>query len=289
MKDICCIGHITRDKIITPENEFYQAGGTALYMAYGFANLPHDVSFGLITKTGTESADVISKMRADGIDVVNFDSHSTVYFENKYGVNSNNRSQRVLAKADPFTIDELADANAGIFHLGTLLSDDFSPECVEHLAQRGRISIDVQGYLREVRGERVVSTTWADMHRVLAVTSILKLNEKEKEAISNFTDPRDVARELAALGVEEVVLTLGSEGSLIYAHREFYDIPAYKPAKLVDATGCGDTYSTGYLYARMRGAGYAEAGRFAAAMCTLKLEHCGPFDRTVDDINAILA
>ena len=85
MKDICCIGHITRDKIITPENEFYQAGGTALYMAYGFANLPHDVSFGLITKTGTESADVISKMRADGIDVVNFDSRSTVYFENKYG------------------------------------------------------------------------------------------------------------------------------------------------------------------------------------------------------------
>ena len=247
MKDICCIGHITRDKIITPENEFYQAGGTALYMAYGFANLPHDVSFGLITKTGTESADVISKMRADGIDVVNFDSHST------------------------------------------LLSDDFSPECIEHLAQRGRISIDVQGYLREVRGERVVSTKWADMHRVLAVTSILKLNEKEKDAISNFTDPRDVARELAALGVEEVVLTLGSEGSLIYAHREFYDIPAYKPAKLVDATGCGDTYSTGYLYARMRGAGYAEAGRFAAAMCTLKLEHCGPFDRTVDDINAILA
>ena len=204
-------------------------------------------------------------------------------------MNSNNRSQRVLAKADPFTIDELADANAGIFHLGTLLSDDFSPECIEHLAQRGRISIDVQGYLREVRGERVVSTKWADMHRVLAVTSILKLNEKEKDAISNFTDPRDVARELAALGVEEVVLTLGSEGSLIYAHREFYDIPAYKPAKLVDATGCGDTYSTGYLYARMRGAGYAEAGRFAAAMCTLKLEHCGPFDCTVDDINAILA
>ena len=85
---------------------------------------------------------------------------------------------------------------------------------------------------------------------------------------------------------------MGSEMCIrdrIYAHREFYDIPAYKPAKLVDATGCGDTYSTGYLYARMRGAGYAEAGRFAAAMCTLKLEHCGPFDRTVDDINAILA
>ena len=27
MKDICCIGHITLDKIITPEHEFYQNGG----------------------------------------------------------------------------------------------------------------------------------------------------------------------------------------------------------------------------------------------------------------------
>ena len=27
MKDICCIGHITLDKIITPEHEFEQNGG----------------------------------------------------------------------------------------------------------------------------------------------------------------------------------------------------------------------------------------------------------------------
>ena len=288
MTDICCIGHITLDKIVTPDKTAYLNGGTSYYVSHAISKLP-PIGYKLVTSLAESEMSAVDELRAVGVDVDVIPSRKTVYFENKYGVNSNNRSQRVLAKADPFTIDELADANAGIFHLGTLLSDDFSPECIEHLAQRGRISIDVQGYLREVRGERVVSTKWADMHRVLAVTSILKLNEKEKDAISNFTDPRDVARELAALGVEEVVLTLGSEGSLIYAHREFYDIPAYKPAKLVDATGCGDTYSTGYLYARMRGAGYAEAGRFAAAMCTLKLEHCGPFDRTVDDINAILA
>jgi hypothetical protein len=34
-KDICCIGHLTQDKIITPKSEVFMTGGTAFYMAYG--------------------------------------------------------------------------------------------------------------------------------------------------------------------------------------------------------------------------------------------------------------
>ena len=65
-------------------------------------------------------------------------------------------------------------------------------------------------------------------------------------------------------------------------------MPAYKPREVVDATGCGDTYSTGYLYMRLQGAAPDEAGRFAAAMCTLKLEHTGPFDGTMADIRRVM-
>lgn len=84
------------------------------------------------------------------------------------------------------------------------------------------------------------------------------------------------------------MITLGSYGSLIYFDGKFYEIPAYKPTELVDATGCGDTYSTGYLYCRSQGIGVEEAGKFAAAMCTLKLEHSGPFDRSIEDISKII-
>jgi sugar/nucleoside kinase (ribokinase family) len=71
---------------------------------------------------------------------------------------------------------------------------------------------------------------------------------------------------------------------VIYADGKFYETPAYPPAKLVDATGCGDTYSAGYLYARAKGMSYVESGQFAAAMCTLKLEHTGPFTHSIDDV-----
>lgn len=288
MTDICCIGHITRDKIITPESTVYMAGGTSFYMSYGISRLPKTVSYELVTKVGKGQLPEVEKMRQSGIDVRCYDSRHTVYFENKYGANSDNRTQRVLAKADPFTLDEMKPLEAKVFHLGSLLADDFSPEVVEYLSTKGRVSIDVQGYLREVVGEEVRAVEWKDKERILACTDILKLNEHEMEVITHSKNPRTVALQLADMGVKEVIITLGSYGSLIYSEGRFYEVPAYKPEVLVDATGCGDTYSTGYLWMRLQGAGCEEAGRFAAAMCTLKLGHSGPFDKTLADIRRIM-
>lgn len=288
MTDICCIGHITRDKIITPESTVYMAGGTSFYMSYGISRLPKMVSYELVTKVGKGQLPEVEKMRQAGIDVRCYDSRHTVYFENKYGANSDNRTQRVLAKADPFTLEEMKPLEAKVFHLGSLLADDFSSEVVEYLSNKGRVSIDVQGYLREVVGEEVRAVEWKDKERILACTDILKLNEHEMEVITLSKNPRTVALQLADMGVKEVIITLGSYGSLIYCEGQFYEIPAYRPEVLVDATGCGDTYSTGYLWMRMQGADCEEAGRFAAAMCTLKLEHSGPFDKTLADIHRVM-
>ena len=172
-KDICCIGHITRDKSITPDNTVYMAGGTSFYMAWGINCLPPKTSFKLVTKVGEGQMGEVEKMRNAGIDVECHKSTHTVYFENKYGANSNNRTQRVLAKADPFTLDELRNLDAKIYHLGTLLADDFSSDVVKYLSTKGLISIDVQGYLREVRGESVHAIDWEEKEDVRRCKDIL--------------------------------------------------------------------------------------------------------------------
>lgn len=288
MKDICCIGHITKDKIITPRHTVYMAGGTSFYFSYAFSHLPQNVSFQLVTKLGESEMQSVEDMRQAGIDVQVYPSRHTVYFENKYGENQNDRTQRVLERADPFTIDEMQEVNAGVYHLGSLLSDDFSADVVKYLSTKGRISIDAQGYLREVRGEKVYPIDWAEKREILAHTDIIKVNEHEMEVITGSTDPRAAALRLAEWGVKEVCVTLGSEGSIILADGKFYDIPAYEPKEIVDATGCGDTYSAGYLWCRAQGMGFEESGKFAAAMCTLKLEHSGPFDRDIDDVRRVM-
>lgn len=283
MTDICCIGHITLDKVITPRFEAHMPGGTAFYFAKALKNFNHD-GFKLVTSLGDTEMDVVKELRADGIDVDVIPSRKSVYFQNKYGEDMNNRTQRVLAKADPFTEENLKDVDSKIYHLGTLLADDFDLDVIKALAGKGIVSVDVQGYLRKVVGEDVVHVDYDKKREAMPYISILKANEKEMEVLTGTSDPHEAARILSDWGCKEVLLTLGDKGSLIYTGGEFYNIPALPPADLVDATGCGDTYMAGYLYKRSRGASYQEAGTFAAAMCTLKLAKKGPFSGTEEDV-----
>lgn len=283
MNDICCIGHITLDKIVTPKQTTYMPGGTSYYFSHGINHLNNKKNYKLVTALAPSEIKAVEELREKGIKVKVLPSRHTVYFENIYGENQNNRKQRVLAKADPFTVNDLKDENARFYHLGSLLSDDFSLDVIKYLSQKGTLSVDAQGYLREVRGEQVYPVDWKDKKEALKHIDILKVNEHEAEVLTGSKDYEEASTLLAQWGVKEVLLTLGSEGSLILAEGKFYKIPAYPPTEIVDATGCGDTYMLGYLYMRNQNASYAEAGCFAAAMSTIKLAKSGPFCGTEEE------
>lgn len=285
--DICCIGHITLDKIVTPKNSVFMPGGTAFYFAHGISRLDN-ANFQLVTSLAEGEMKAVNDLRAKGVKVSVIPSDKTVFFENLYGEDQNHRTQRVRAKADPFTVEALKDVEARYFHLGTLLADDFPVDAIRLLAEKGIVSVDAQGYLREVVGEEVQAVDWPDKIEALKYIDILKVNEHEAEVLTGFSDSIEAVHTLAGWGVKEVILTLGSEGSVIYAEGKAYIIPAYTPKEVVDATGCGDTYMAGYLYMRNKGYGYDEAGRFAAAMCTIKLETSGPFCADEKEIRKIM-
>lgn len=285
--NICCVGHITLDKVITPEHTAFMPGGTAYYFGRAMASLGAD-NFKLLTSLAPAQYESVEELRRRGIDVEVFPSRSTVFFENKYGADSNHRQQKVRAKADPFTVDMLRNVEADIFHLGTLLADDFSLDVIKYLSGKGKVSVDAQGYLREVRGEDVYHVDWHDKEEAMPYIDYLKANETEMEVLTGYSDPRLAAKRLSQMGVKEVILTFGSEGSLVYTGGKFYEIPVYEAPEVVDATGCGDTYMAGYLYKRAQGADVTDSGRFAAAMCTLKIAQSGPFCSTIDNVNSLI-
>ncbi|MDO4949345.1 MAG: PfkB family carbohydrate kinase, partial [Bacteroidales bacterium] len=268
MGKICCIGHITLDKIVTPKFQKHMPGGTAFYYAHAMSRLNDFSRFCLVTSLAESEMKVVDAIRAYGIDVKVLPSAHSVYFENTYNKDMNNRIQRVLAKADPFQKEDLTDIEADFFHLGTLLADDFSTELIQYLSTKGKVSVDAQGYLREVRGQNVYAVDWIDKLKALQYIDILKVNEYEMEVLTGYSDPERAALQLADWGVDEVVVTLGDKGSLIYAEQRFFKIPAYPPRELVDTTGCGDTYMAAYIYCRSQGMSYYGSGCFAAAMST---------------------
>lgn len=284
MYDICCIGHITLDKIVTPTSEVFMPGGTSFYFAHSLYNIDHN--FLLLTSLAQEQLSFVEGLRKKGISIHLLPSPYTVYFENIYPDNQDTRIQRVWQKANPFHEKDLYGISAKIFHLGSLLADDFSLEFIQKLSEKGIISLDVQGMLREVRDTHVIAVDWKDKLQALCYIDILKANELEMEVLTGTKDIKQGCKILSEWGVKEVVITLGSKGSVIYADNQFYVIPAFTPQKVVDATGCGDTYMAGYLYKRSLDAEIQQSGEFGAAMATINIENSGPFNGTMKDIIA---
>jgi sugar/nucleoside kinase (ribokinase family) len=287
MYDICCVGHLTLDKVVTPQAVKHMAGGTSFYFSNAIRNM--DVSYVLVTSLALSEMPVVEKLRDKGIEINATTGGETVYFENIYSGNQDHRTQRVLQKADPFVIEQLNDIEAKVFHLGPLLADDISTEFIKKLSQHGQLSLDAQGYLRKVEDKNVIPVDWPEKREALQYITTLKVNEHEMEVLTGLTDIHEGAKILNEWGVKEVVVTLGSMGSVIYVDGVYYTIPAYKPTEIVDATGCGDTYMAGYLFQRAKGKGYQEAGEFAAAMASLNIQTSGPFVGTEEDVLELLA
>jgi sugar/nucleoside kinase (ribokinase family) len=282
MYDICCVGHITSDKIVNTQQVIYMPGGTALYFSCAVNRL--DVNYILVTALAGAEMHYVTDLRAKGIEVKVQPSTNTVVFENIYAENQDDRTQNVLQKADPFTMEELLQVDAKIFHLGPLLADDFSTAFIKELSAKSRISLDVQGYLRKVVNQKVYLTDWPDKNVALQYIDILKADVAELATLTGCKTVADGVKFLADHGVKEAVITNGSQGSMIYSDSIFYKIPAYRPQTIIDATGCGDTYMAGYLYQRIKGAGLQQSGEFAAAMAGLKTIAPGPFTGTADDV-----
>jgi adenosine kinase len=120
-------------------------------------------------------------------------------------------------------------------------------------------------------GDELVSMI--DSARYLAV------NDYEARLLSERTglSQADIARRVDAL-----VVTLGSEGSRIYADGFVLDIPSVKPAALVDPTGCGDAYRAGLLYGIAHGWDWQQTGRLASLLGSLKIASRGGQNHVID-------
>lgn len=287
MYDICGVGHITLDKVVTTKLTKYMPGGTSYYFSNAIRQM--QLKYLLVTSLGATEMEAVTELRSQGIEVNAFLSAHSVYFENIYGGKDDRRIQRVLQKADPFVTEQIDTIEASIFHLGPLLADDMSVDFIKNLSLRGRVSLDVQGFLRTVENQNVVLSDWTEKRQILQCVDILKADDQEMQVVTGCSDTREGALLLASWGVKEVVITSGNRGSLIYTGGTFYDIPAFIPHHVSDETGCGDTYMAGYLSQRVLGKDPQQAGEFAAAMAALKTETYGPFTGTPEDVYSFMS
>ncbi len=149
-------------------------------------------------------------------------------------------------------------------HVAPLLRSDFDAETLARLARGRQILLDGQGLVRvPTTGPLMLDD---DFDRdVLRHVTILKLAEEEARAIVGDTD----LESLASLGVPEVVVTFGLEGSLVLTRGSATHVPAR--AVHVDPTGSGDAFAAAYLAARAARHAPVSAARRATAVVSALL------------------
>lgn len=106
----------------------------------------------------------------------------------------------------------------------------------------------------------------------IEMADYLAVNDYESQVIQDKTG---LSLEQLAGKVKALIVTLGSEGSHIYADGQRHDIPCVKAEALVDPTGCGDAYRAGLLYGIVRGWDWKACGRLASTMGAIKISSRG--------------
>jgi len=111
-----------------------------------------------------------------------------------------------------------------------------------------------------------------ELKSFLDQATYLSVNDYESRLMQEKT-----GLSLAQIGerVEAMIVTKGGEGSEIHCQGKVHQIPAARPRKLTDPTGCGDAYRSGLLAGLARGMDWETTGRLASMMGALKIEKHG--------------
>lgn len=155
------------------------------------------------------------------------------------------------------------------FHIeGYLVQDQ---ELISRAVQMAKsegciISIDMASY-------NVVESNDAFFHNLVdKYVDIVFANETEAKAFAK-REPREALDEIAR-HCSIAVVKIGKDGSMVKSGDEYHFIKAW-PASPVDATGAGDTYAAGFLYAHSLGLPLKACGEIGSIIAAKVVEVIG--------------
>lgn len=113
-----------------------------------------------------------------------------------------------------------------------------------------------------------------ELQQMVTNANWLTVNSYEWEMLKNKTgwSHEDITGQLDG----GLIITHGGDGSELWTGNGKTHIPAVKPEKITDPTGCGDAYRAGLLFGLERGWDPADACRLGSILGSLKIAHSGP-------------
>jgi len=153
---------------------------------------------------------------------------------------------------------------------------------IKYLYNKGKIALDVQGFLRTAgENKEMVFRDWKEKKEYLPFIDYLKTDAAEAEIMTGTKDRKKAAEMLFGWGAKEIMITYNKE-VLIYNGEKYYTCPL-KPRNLSGRSGRGDTCFSAYITERLN-KNIEDALLFASALVSLKMERPGPFSGTRNEV-----
>ena len=283
--DVLYIGNYTKDTVISPSGTRIVDGGAVNYAAHAAARLGRKVA--VVTRLAKEDEIVVERFIQAGIDCyVTYTPQSTLLRLEYPTSDPDIRTLSVNSLAGSIIAADVENLNARAAVIGSSLRGEVGLDVIRTLkGNKMLVAADMQGFVRVLRGAELKYEPWDEMRSTLALVDVVKSDAVEAEFLTGETDLYKAAQFYAEMGPGEVVLT-HREGLLIYADGKFLGMNFY-PARLDGRSGRGDTCLGTYVAQRLSLAP-REAGIWAAAVTSLKMENVGPFSRSVTEVEALI-
>lgn len=225
LMDYLCVGHVCMDMM----QSGFVLGGSAGYCSLYAKNLGY--SSGVFTSFGGEYE---FKDILEGLDYkkVVLSERSTI-FENRYVGEKRKQILHSIA-ADILLNAHISKEETKILHLCPLADElKLGPE----FSSDSFVCMTIQGWLRDRNALREV--VYKEMNfEMLRHANVVILSDEDIPDLDNKLDTlRDVSKLL--------IITNGSKGARCFFDDQEIFVPAF-PAKLIDPTGAGDIFATGF-------------------------------------------
>ena len=258
MSDVAVVGNLARDRVDGGRPE---PGGCPIFAAYALRAI--DRPGHILTRCAPDDLPLFDEpVRGLGVPVTILPGERTSGFDHTYA--GEVRSTTVTELGDSWTTADAAHLapDVRMVHVAPLLRGDFPPQALAALAAGGRqVSLDAQGLVRARQLGPLFQDADFDPATLSSVT-VLKLSEEEAQLVAGGRCDEAAAR---ALGVPEILVTLGSQGEDVWVEGRVTHVPA-TPVLDVQTTGAGDAFMVAYVSARHDGATPVEAAGAGSAL-----------------------
>ena len=275
MFDVCVIGQIVKDYNYLKGKKYppkISAGGAGYYSTYTYYNL--GLKTALVTSFNKNDKYLLSR-QFENIKIINNNNATSTEFRNYYRLGDKNyRKQEATYNNRPVK-NQIPKAK--IYHFGPLVPNDINYILYNKIKKRKGLKIlDVQGLTRDIKNQIIINQINPSIKKLLKGFDVLKCDTRELFLMKDYKKKESIVNYLFDLGISEIIVTKGFFGSTIYSkEKDRTVIPPFIPNKIVDTTGCGDTYAAIYAFARYKGYSIYHAGLLASAGSGIKTEKTG--------------